>query len=250
MLACRLEGSVQFSMQLHPKESDLHSTSTTSVPADLSGVPLEYHNFTDVFSKSKASMLAPHCKHNLKIELEEGASPPLGTPYSLSPSELESLQTFLDEHLAMGFICPSSSAHATLVLFIHKKNGSLHLCVNFRGLNKITKKDHYPLPRISDLLDALSHTKIYTKLDLWHMYHLVCITEGDKWKMSFCTRYGSYEWLIMPFGLTNAPAAFQRFVNTIFADLLDVCIIVYLDDILIYSEDNASHKEHVQEILQ
>ena len=88
-------------------------------------------------------MLALHCEHNLKIELEEGASPPLGTPYSLSPSELESLQTFLDEHLAMGFICPSSSAHATLVLFIHKKNGSLSLCVNFRGLNKIMKKDHY-----------------------------------------------------------------------------------------------------------
>ena len=112
------------------------------------------------------------------------------------------------------------------------------------------KKDHYLLLHISDLLDALSHTKIYTKLDLRHMYHLVCITEGDKWKMSFCTCYGSYEWLVMPFGLINAPAVFQQFVNTIFADLLDVCIIVYLDNILIYSEDNASHKEHVKEVLQ
>ena len=167
-------------MQLHPRESDLHSTSTTSVPTDLSGVPLEYYNFADVFRKSKASILAPHCKHNLKIKLEEGASPPLGTTYSLSPSKLESLWMFLDEHLVMGFIRPSFSAHAALVLFVHKKNGSLCLCVNFRGLNKITKKDHYPLPPISDLLDALSHTKIYTKLNLWHVYHLVHIAKGNK----------------------------------------------------------------------
>ena len=194
-------------------------------------------------------MLALHREHNLKIELEEGASPPLGTTYSLSPSKLESLWMFLDEHLVMGFIHPSST-HATLVLFIHKKNGSLHLCINFRGLNKIMKKDRYPLPCISNLLDTPSHTKIYTKLDLWHAYHLVRITEGDEWKMSFHTHYGSYEWLIKPFGVTNAPAAFLQFVNTIFADLLDVCIIVYLDDILIYSEDKASHKEHVQEVLR
>ena len=236
-------------MQLHPRESDLHSTSTTSVPADLSEVPLEYYNFADVFRKSKASILAPHCKHNLKIKLEEGASPPLGTTYSLSPSKLESLWMFLDEHLVMGFIRPSFSAHAALVLFVHKKNGSLCLCINFRGLNKITKKDHYPLPPISDLLDALSHTKIYTKLNLWHVYHLVRIAKGNKWKTSFCTCYGSYKWLVMPFSLINTPVAFQQFVNTIFANILDVCIIVYLDNILIYSKDKASHKEHVQEAL-
>ena len=212
MLACHFEGSIQFSMQLHPKESDLHSASTTSVPADLSGVPPEYHDFTNVFSKSKVSTLAPHCEHNLKIELEEGASPPLSTMYSLSPSELESLWTFLDEHLAMSFICPPSSTHTAPVLFVHKKDGFLCLCVNFRGLNKIMKKDHYPLPCISDLLDALSHAKIYTKLDLQHAYHLVHIAKGNEWKTSFCMRYGSYEWLVMPFGLTNAPMAFQWFV--------------------------------------
>ena len=244
-LACHLEGSTQFSLQLQPKETTLHSTSTTSKPADLSGVPAEYHDFADVFSKSKASQLAPHCKHDLKINLEEGTSPPLGCTYSHSTSELESLQTFLDEHLANGFICPSSFAHAALVLFIHKKDGTLCLCIDFRGLNKITKKDHYPLPHISNLLDAPSHAKIYTKIDLQHVYHLVCIARGDKWKTSFHMRYGSYEWLVMPFGLTNTPAAFQRFINTVSADLLDVCIIVYLDNILIYSKDKASHREHV-----
>jgi hypothetical protein len=169
--------------------------------------------------------------------------------YSLSPTELEALRAFIDEHLATGFIKPSSSAHAAPVLFVRKKDGSLRLCMDFRGLNRITKKDRYPLPRIADLLDAPSQATVYTKLDLRHAYHLVRIAVGDEWKTSFRTRYGSYEWLVMPFGLTNAPAAFQRFVNSIFADLLDVCVVVYLDDILVYSEDEASHEEHVREVL-
>jgi len=122
--------------------------------------------------------------------------------------------------------------------------------VDFRGLNKVSKKDRYPLPLISDLLDSPSHAKIYTKIDLRHAYHLVRIAPGDEWKTAFRTQYGSYEWLVMPFGLTNAPAAFQRFVNTIFADMLDVCVVVYLDDILIYSEDMDSHHKHVQEVLR
>ena len=165
-LASCLEGSTQFSLQLQPKETTLHSTSTTSEPADLSGVPPEYHDFADVFSMSKASQLAPHREHDLKINLKEGTSPPLGCTYSLSTSELESLWTFLDEHLANSFIWPSSSAHAALVLFIRKKDGILHLCIDFRGLNKIMKKDCYPLPCISDLLDAPSCAKIYTKINL------------------------------------------------------------------------------------
>jgi len=196
---------------------------------DLSAVPQEYHEFADIFSKSKANTLAPHREYNLKIKLKEGTHPPLGTLYSLSPFELEALQTFLDEHLASGFICPSSSSHAAPVLFVWKKDGSLCLCIDFRGLNRITKKDRYPLPRISDLLDAPSRAKVYTKLDLRHAYHLVCITAGDKWKTSFHTCYGSYEWLVMQFSLTNAPVAFQQFVNSIFVDLLDVCVVVYLD---------------------
>ena len=244
-LACRLKGSVQYSMQLHPQESDLHSASTIPQPTDLSGVPPDYHDFADIFSKSKADTLASYCEHDLKINLEDSASPPLGATYSLSSSELGSLYEFLDEHLAMGFICPSFSTHATPVLFVHKKDGSLHLCVDFQGLNKITKKDRYPLPNISDLLDAPSCAKVYTKINLWHAYHLVHIADRDEWKTSFWMCYGSYKWPVMPFGLINALAAFQCFINTVFADLLDVCIIVYLDDILIYSANRAFHKKHV-----
>jgi hypothetical protein len=117
-------------------------------------------------------------------------------------------------------------------------------------LNKLTKKDRYPLPLITDLLDSPGRARIYTKIDLQHAYHLVRIAEGDEWKTAFRTRYGSFEWLVMPFGLTNAPAAFQRFMNDIFSDMLDVCVIIYLDDILIYSDNKELHRKHVREVLR
>ena len=169
--------------------------------------------------------------------------------YSLSQSEVGSLREFIDEHLHIGFIRPSNS-HGAPVLFIHKKDGSLQLCVDFRGSNKITKKDCYPLPIINDLLATAGKACIYTTLDLCHAYHLVCITEGDEWKTAFRTRYGSFEWNVMPFGLTNAPAAFQRFMNDICSDLLNVTVIVYLDDILIFSDNPADHVKHVREVLR
>src|SRR6266705_1173709 len=204
--ACQLEGSIAYSLHIPSWGAELHATPAPE-PMDLSAIPQEYHKFVDVFSKSKANTLAPHREYNLKIELEEGTHPPLGTLYSLSPFELEALRTFLDEHLALGFIRPSSSSHAAPVLFVRKKDGSLCLCVDFQGLNRITKKDRYPLPHISDLLDAPSCAKFYTKLDLQHAYHLVRIAVGNEWKTSFHTRYSSYEWLVMPFGLTNAPTS-------------------------------------------
>jgi len=143
-----------------------------------------------------------------------------------------------------------SSPHRAPVLFVKKKDGSLQLCVDFRRLNKITKKDRYPLPLISDLLDSPHKARIYTKIDLWHAYHLVRIAKGDEWKTAFCTHYGAFEWSVMPFGLTNAPAAFQRFMNNVFSDLLDMCIVVYLDDILIYSDDITQHRSHIKEVLK
>ena len=127
-------------------------TAPNDAPLNMTGVLPDYHKFTDVFSKTRAS--APALPYDLKMELEEGTSPPFGLIYSLSQSELKSLREFLDEHLAMDFICPSRSPGKAPVLFIHKKDGLLRLCVNFCSLNKITKKDRYPLPRISDLLDS------------------------------------------------------------------------------------------------
>ena len=123
----------------------------------------------------------------MKINLEEGTQPSLRPIYSLSPSELEALRFYLDENLATGTIRPSKLPFGAPILFVKKKDGSLRLCVDYRGLNKITKKDKYPLPLISDLLDAPRTTQIYTKIDLWHIYNLVHIAPGDEWKTVFCT---------------------------------------------------------------
>jgi hypothetical protein len=152
---------------------------------NLESVPPEYHDFADVFSKARADQLTPHHPYDLKINLAEGTEPPLRPMYSLSQSELQTLWEWIDENLASGFICLSSSLHGTLILFIKKKDGLLHLCINFCGLNQITKKDHYPLLLTTDLLDAPCKAQIYTKIDLHHTYHLVWISKGDEWKATF-----------------------------------------------------------------
>src|ERR1700733_11834265 len=248
---CELPGTQQFTLNLRDISARASSTSTSDPsPVDLSSVPEEYQEFADVFDKAKADILAQHRHCDLKIHLDEGATPPLGPMYSLSQTELVALREFIDEHLATGFIRPSRSPFGAPVLFAKKKDGGLRLCVDFRGLNKITKKDRYPLPLISDLLDSSGRARIYTKIDLQHAYHLVRIAEGDEWKTAFRTCYGSFEWQVMPFGLTNSPAAFQRFMNDIFSDMLDVCVIVYLDDILVYSDDPEDHRKHVREVLR
>jgi len=160
------------------------------------------------FSAKLKEVLTPHRPYDLKINLEEGAQPLVDPIYSLLASEQEALMEFIEKNLNMGFIQPTSSPHGALVLFIKKKDGSLHLCVDFRSLNCISKKDCYPLPLISNLLDSPCKARVYSKIDLHHAYHLVRIADSDEWKTAFRTRYGSFEWSVMPFGLTNAPAAF------------------------------------------
>ena len=245
----RVKGNTVFSMTVSNSDSAT-GFSANPDPVDLSGIPEDYHEYADVFSKSKAGSLPPHRTYDLKIDLDEGAEPPIGRMYSLSKAELTTLRHFLDENLRNGFVRPSNSSHGAPILFVKKKDGSLRLCVDFRGLNKISKKDRYPLPLIADLLDSPGKARIYTKIDLRHAYHLVRIREGDEWKTTFRTKYGSFEWQVIPEGLSNAPAAFQRFMNDIFADMLDVCVVVYLDDILIYSSDKASHHKQVKEVLR
>jgi hypothetical protein len=247
MCASKLPGSSNFHINLTSLAAC--SAAPSDNPIDLSKVPEDYHEFADVFSKSRANTLAPHHPYDLQINLEDGAQPLVSTIYSLSQVELESLWTFIDEHLAIGFIHPLTSPHGASILFVCKKNGSLRLCINFQGLNCLTKKDCYPLPLISNLLNSLHKARLYTKIDLHHAYHLVRIAEGDEWKAAFHTCYGSFKWLVMPFGLTNAPAAFQRFMNNVFKDLLNICVTVYLDNILIYSDNVSDHKKHVHDVL-
>ena len=160
------------------------------------------------------------------------------------------LREYLRDALAKGWIRESSSPAGAPILFAPKKDGELRLCVDYRGLNKITKKNRYPLPLIGEILDRLSKAKVYTKLDLRNAYHRIRIREGDEWKTAFRTRYGHFEYLVLPFGLTNAPATFQAYINRALAGLVDVTCIVYLDDILIYSDDPAVHRQHVIEVLK
>ena len=175
----KLLSSRNFKLYLHFLDIQANSAKLAEA-SDLSNIPSKYHKFTDIFSKTKAKVLIPHHPYDLKINLKEGAQPPVGPIYSLSASEQKALKKFIEENLNTGFIWPTSSLHGTPVLFVKKKDGSLHLCVNFCGLNCISKKDHYPLPLISNLLDLPHKAWVYSKIDLCHAYHLVCITDSDE----------------------------------------------------------------------
>ena len=168
----------------------------------------------------------------------------------MSPSELKALREYIEEHLANGSIRHSKSPTGAPIFLVKKKDGSLCLVVDYRGLNKVGVRYRYASPLISRLLDRLSGAKYFTKLDLRGAYNLVRIRLGDEWKTAFCTRYGHFEYTVMPFGLTNAPAVFQHMENDIFREFLDVFTIVYLDDILIYSKTQGEHDMHVRQVLE
>ncbi|KAJ8473321.1 hypothetical protein ONZ45_g16338 [Pleurotus djamor] len=178
----QLRGTTVYQIVIRPKSTQAKSTSCTDfIPENI---PEDYHEFADVFSKGRAETLADHRSYDLKIDLEEGAKPPVGGIIPLFQAKQLTVKEFIDEHLGMGFIWHTNSPHGAPVLFAKKKDGSFRLCVDYRGLNKITKRDHYPLPLIADLLDAPKKARYYTKIDLRHAYHLVRIRERDKW--TFC----------------------------------------------------------------
>ncbi|KAG5724402.1 hypothetical protein E4T56_gene15992 [Termitomyces sp. T112] len=256
--ACLLrEGTPAFQLQVTPALPKEYLRAGTTAPESkmeeqiLSEVvPPEYHEFADVFSEGSAKELPLHRSYDHKIDLEEGTSPPFDKIYNMSEIELRALKEYLDDMLGKGFIHPSISAAGAPVLFAKKKDRSLRLCVDYRGLNKVTKKNQYPLPLIGDLVDHLRSAKIYTKIDLCSSYNNVRIAPGHEWKTAFCTRYGLFEYLVMPFRMTNSPATFQYFMNDIFHDMNDVFVIVYLDNILIYSNLPVEHLEHVRCVLE
>src|SRR6266481_1240918 len=204
-------------------------------------VPPEYHNFFDVFSWEEAKFMPPHQPYDHTIDLKDDQMPPHSHIYPLSGTELIALCEFLDDMLSKGFIQGSDSPGGAPVLFAKKKDTTLHLCVDFQKLNRITRKNHYPIPLVTNLIDQLGSAKIYTKFDLRAGYYNVQIAAGHEWKTVFQTRYGSFKFLVMLMGLTNAPATFQHFMKDIFQDMSDIFVIVYLDDILVYSESVEEH---------
>ena len=184
------------------------------------------------------------------IDLEPGTRPISIPPYRMAPAELRELKAQLQELLSKGFIRPSASPWGAPVLFVKKKDGSFRMCIDYRQLNKVTIKNKYPLPRIDDLFDQLQGACIFSKIDLRYGYHQLKIRATDVPKTSFRTRYGHYEFLVMSFGLTNAPAAFMSLMNVIFKPYLDLFVIVFIDDILVYSKSKKEHEEHLRMVLE
>ena len=228
-----------------PIELDVHPSCRPQVSGLIAEeasmkVSAEYSNFADVFSPDLASELSEYTGiNNHAIELVYGQQPPYEAIYSLRLVELETLKAYIETNLANGFIRPSKSPAGAPIPFDRKSDGSFRLCVNYWDLNNFTIKNRYLLPLIGELLDRLKRAKQFTQLNLTSAYYRIRICEGNEYKTAFRTWYSHFEYQVMPFGLTNAPTSFQRNINKIHAEKLDIFVIVYLDDILIYTEDNG-----------
>src|SRR5207302_10304851 len=212
--------------------------------------PALLKEIADVFPDELPLELPPQCDIDHRITLEPGNTPPWRPIYQLSPLELDAMREELDRLLKNGSIEPSVSPFGAPVIFIKKKDGTLHMCIDYHALNNITIKNRFPIPLIDDLTDRLFGAKIFTKIDLRWGYNQVRIHEDDIEKTAFRTRYGHYQYKVMPFGLTNAPATFQALVQDILRPLLDKSVIVYIDDILIYSRNDQEHVHHIRQVLE
>ena len=217
-----------------------------AIRTQLQGLLKEYE---DLFPATLPKGRPPKRAVEFEINTEEGSTPPSRPPYRLSPKEHEELQAQIDDLLAQGHIRPSSSPYGAPVLFVPKKDGRWRMCVDYRALNRQTVRDRYPLPRIDDLLDRLGKARHFTTLDLASGYHQIAVKEADIPKTAFRTQRGQFEFVVMPFGVTNAPSTFQRMMNELFKEEMDKFVLVYLDDILVFSATLEEHIEHIRKTL-
>lgn len=206
--------------------------------------------FQDVFPDELPSGLPPSREVDHRIELVPGAVPPSRPTYRLSATELAELKKQLEELVKSGFIRPSKSPFGAPILFVKKKDGTMRMCVDYRALNNVTIKNSYPLPRVDELFDQLQGARFFSKIDLRSGYHQIRIADEDVPKTAFRTRYGHFEFLVLPFGLTNAPGTFMHLMHQAFRPFLDEFVLVFLDDILIFSKTLEEHREHVRRVLE
>ena len=225
-----------------------HVVSTSVGVLSISDI-LVVEEFIDVFPEDLPG-LPPAREIDFTIDLPPCTTPISQAPYRMAPAELHELKIQLQELVDKGFIRPSISPWGAPVLFVKKKDGSLRLCIDYRKLNQVTVRNKYPLPRIDDLFDQLRGAKVFSKIDLRSGYHQLRIRESDVQKTAFRSRYGHYEFLVMPFGLTNAPAAFMDLMNRVFRPYLDQFVIVFIDDILVYSRSMKQHARHLRIVLK
>lgn len=255
-------------LRIYPKPDVRHSKSLRSMLASLPGpprqplrepdkgseavigqVPPEFASFRDVFSEKLADQLPNHSRFDHEIVLLPDTVPRYGPLYKTSEPQSDFIRGYLKDNTLKKWIQVSKSSWASPVLFATKKDGSLRMCIDYRYVNSRTQKVRYPLPRIDQILERLYAAKYYSKIDLRNAYNLIRIKDGQEHITAFRTQYGLFEYRVMPFGLCNAPATFQRLMNYIFRDMIDVSVVVYLDDILIFSKDRQQHTAHIQEVL-
>jgi len=219
-------------------------------PQDRGKLESVLKEYADVLKGMPAGFMPPNrfCDHSIPLPAEH--SPPFSSTYRMSPAELDELKKQLTDLQERGFIQPSSSPYGSPILFVRKKDGTLRFCVDYRALNKLTVKNRYALPRIEELFDRLQGAKVFSKLDLESGYWQIRIAEPDIPKTAFRTRYGHFEFKVMPFGLTSAPATFQAAMNEIFKQNLDDFIVVFLDDLMVYSKDPTRHLDHLRLVLE
>jgi hypothetical protein len=207
------------------------------------------NEFLDVFPKELPGM-PPDRDIEFVVEMKAGTTPIYKTHYRMATPELAKLKEHNKEFLEKGFIHPSSSPWGAPVIFVPKKDGTQRLCMDYRALNGVTVKNKYPLPRIDDLLDQLHGACVSSKIDLRSKYHQLKIRECDIPKTAFILRYGLYEFAVRSFGLTNVPAYFMYLMNKVFMEYLDKSVVVFIDDILVYSRSEDEHEEHLLLALQ
>ena len=208
------------------------------------------HEYQDVFPDQLPPGLPPEREVFHTIQLAPDAKPTWRPLYRLSPAERDEVERQIKELTRLGYIRPSASPFGAPVLFVPKHDGTLRMCVDYRALNKLTIRNRYALPRIDQLLDQLGEAKVFSSLDLASGYHQVRIKESDVEKTAFRTPIGHYEYMVLPFGLTNAPATFQALMNNIFRKHLNKFVLVYLDDILVFSKTPEEHIGHLRTVLQ
>jgi hypothetical protein len=231
-----------------PFKDGVNPRSYVAITSQLEEIPV-VREFEDVFPDELSGM-PPDRDVEIVIEFQPGTAPISERPYRMPPNELAELKTQLQELLDKGHIHPSSSTYGCPTLFVKKKDGSLRLCVDYRPLNVVTIKNKYPLPHIDVLFDPLAGAKVFSKIDLRSGYHQIKIRPCDIPKTVFSTRYGLYEYLVMSFGPTNAPAYFMYLMNFVLMTELDKFVVVFIDDILIYSKNEEEHAEHLRIVLQ
>jgi hypothetical protein len=232
-----------------PRKGSCHQVTAHIEEVEPSEAINVVSEFLDVFLEELLGM-PPERKVKFAIELIPGTAPISKRAYGVSGPELVELKKQIDELLEKGYIRPSTSPWAAPVLFVEKKDGTKRMCIDYRSLNEVTVKNKYPLPRIEDLFDQLRGANVFSKIDLRSGYHQLRIWPLDIPKTAFITKYELYEFTVMSFGLTNSPTYFMSLMNSVFMDYLDKFVVVFIDDILVYSQNDQEHEEDLRKVLQ